>query len=78
MTHDPDLTDAGDRDRAELVGIVAQLRHAYAHLVNGRVVDLHAFAEGLLAPQIRRLERLAEGPAEDRLESTPGAAPGPR
>jgi hypothetical protein len=42
--------------------ISGHLRHAYGHLVNGRVTDLRSFADGLLAPQIRQLEALA-GPA---------------
>jgi hypothetical protein len=51
-------------DRVELERIAAELRHAYSHLVNGRVTDLRAFAEGLVAPQIRRIELLAGGPAD--------------
>lgn len=47
---------------AELIGIIAQLRHAYSLLVNGYVAERNhkMFAEGLIAPQIRRLEKLAE------------------
>lgn len=51
-------------DRVELERIAAELRHAYSHLVNGRVTDLRAFAEGLVAPQIRRIELLAGGPVD--------------
>jgi hypothetical protein len=69
-------------ERAELERIAAQLRHAYSHLVNGRVVDLHAFANGLIAPQIRRIEVLAGIPADAPVDGgeDPGeqAAPSPR
>jgi hypothetical protein len=37
---------------------IAQLRHAYTHLKCGRVVRQQEFADGLISPQIRRLERL--------------------
>ena len=37
---------------------IAQLRHAYSHLANGRVGDLTEFGRGLIAPQIRVLEAL--------------------
>lgn len=77
------MTTESDRieiDRVELERIAAQLRHAYSHLVNGRVIDLHAFADGLLAPQIRRLERLATGPTDEALDRhlDAAAAPAPR
>jgi hypothetical protein len=52
--------------RGALPYISAQLRHAYGHLVNGRATDLPRFADGLLAPQIKRLEALAHpAPAEE-------------
>jgi hypothetical protein len=35
---------------------LAQLRHAYAHLVAGRVTNQKEFADGLIAPAIRHLE----------------------
>lgn len=60
MTDHPETVEVA---RIELERIGAELRHAYSHLVNGRVIDLRAFAEGLLAPQIRRIELLAGGPA---------------
>jgi hypothetical protein len=41
--------------------IIAQLRHAYMHLVNDQARDLKQFAEGLIAPQIRQLEKIREG-----------------
>ena len=47
-----------DHDRAQLVAAIAQLRHAYTHLVAGKVADQPRFAKGLLGPQIERLERL--------------------
>lgn len=37
---------------------IVQLRHAYYHLKSDRVVNQEEFAEGLLAPIIRRLERI--------------------
>ncbi len=55
-------------ERVELERIAAELRHAYSHLVNGRVTDLSAFAEGLVAPQIRRIENLAGGPADANVD----------
>ncbi len=36
---------------------VAQLRHAYTHLVNGTVTNQKEFARGLLGPVIEKLER---------------------
>jgi hypothetical protein len=42
----------------ELDGVIAQLRHAYSHLVNCRVDTLDEFGRGLIAPQIRKLEKL--------------------
>ena len=38
--------------------IIAQLRHAYAHLKAGRVTNPQQFADGLIAPQIQALEGL--------------------
>ncbi len=38
--------------------VLAQLRHAYANLIERRVFDPVEFADGLIAPQIRRLEGL--------------------
>jgi hypothetical protein len=49
--------------------VVAQLRHAYAQLVGGQVRDHRAFADGLLAPQIRKLEQFQRAVA-----ATPGRA----
>ena len=42
---------------------LAQLRHAYTHLAAGTVVDQKQFADGLIAPAIRRLEEYID--AED-------------
>lgn len=44
----------------EIDRIIAQLRHAYRQLVAGAVVDQKQFADGLLGPQIKRLEALAK------------------
>jgi hypothetical protein len=41
---------------------LAQLRHAYAQLAAGEVVDQKAFADGLLAPAIKHLETKTEAP----------------
>ena len=43
---------------AELMLILAQLRHAYAQLKAGTVVKQPDFADGLIAPQIRKIEEL--------------------
>lgn len=37
---------------------VASLRHAYAQLAAGTVVDQKEFAEGLISPQIARIENV--------------------
>lgn len=37
---------------------VAQLRHAYAQLSAGAVVDQKEFADGLISPQITRIENV--------------------
>ena len=37
---------------------LAQLRHAYTHLAAERVVKQKMFADGLLGPEIARLERI--------------------
>ena len=54
--------DAADRfaqpgSTYELGIAIAQLRHAYKQIVNGEVNDWQSFANGLLGPQIERLER---------------------
>jgi hypothetical protein len=51
---------------AELPFIIAQLRHAYMQLAAGTVRDQKQFAEGLLAPEIRRLESIMEREAAFR------------
>jgi hypothetical protein len=43
---------------AELTGVVAQLRHAYMQLASGAVRDQQEFADGLIAPQIRCVEKI--------------------
>ncbi len=48
----------------ELEFVVAQLRHAYTQLKVGSVARQPEFADGLISPQIKRLERIiAEGNA---------------
>jgi hypothetical protein len=47
--------------QAEVRGVVAQLRHAYWHLVRGALGDQQAFADGLIGRSIQKLERLADG-----------------
>lgn len=56
-----------DKPRNELVleAVVAQLRHAYAQLKDGRAENWTQrrrmmFADGLIAPQIKRLEELMQ------------------
>lgn len=44
--------------RNEIRMALSQLRHAYAQLSAGVVKDQKQFADGLIAPQIRRLERV--------------------
>lgn len=39
---------------------LAQLRHAYSHLMAERVTDQRQFADGLIAPAIEYLETLAD------------------
>jgi hypothetical protein len=47
------------RNKRRLDGVIAQLRHAYMQLAAGTVRDQKRFADGLIAPQIRELERFA-------------------
>jgi len=49
---------ASEAVRKAISSVTAELRHAYTHLAAGRVVDQKSLADGLLAPQIRRLEKL--------------------
>jgi hypothetical protein len=42
----------------DLTLAVAQLRHAYAQLAAGTVVDQKKFADGLISPQIERIENM--------------------
>jgi hypothetical protein len=42
----------------ELTFAVASLRHAYIQLAANRVVDQQSFADGLIAPQIVRIEKV--------------------
>lgn len=50
------------RNRRELLLATAQLRHAYAQLAAGTVRDQKRFADGLIAPAIRKLEELLGEP----------------
>jgi len=50
--------------RMTLAGVTAELRHAYSHLASGSVVDQRGLAEGLLSPQIKRLEALSAGASD--------------
>jgi hypothetical protein len=43
---------------AELTGAVAQLRHAYAQLAAGGVINQKEFADGLISPQIATIEKV--------------------
>jgi hypothetical protein len=45
-------------EEAEIKVVLAQLRHAYDHLVNGTAKHPQQMANGLIGPQIARLERL--------------------
>lgn len=47
-----------DTERKEIEQIIAQLRHAYMHLNAERVTKQKVLADGLISPQIKRLERL--------------------
>jgi hypothetical protein len=42
----------------ELSFAAAQLRHAYMQLAAGTVVNQKEFAEGLISPQIERIEKV--------------------
>ena len=53
--------DAEQRAADGLAGVIAQLRHANMQLAAGAVKDQKQFADGLIAPQIRKLEKLAHG-----------------
>lgn len=50
--------DCPEDPQSVLKFAVAQLRHAYTHLKAGKVTEQKMFADGLLSPQIARLERL--------------------
>lgn len=43
----------------QLPYVLAQLRHAYAQLAAGAVKDQKQFADGLIAPQIKAIEKIA-------------------
>jgi hypothetical protein len=48
-----------EADRISLAHCLGQLRHAYLNLLHCKVNDQGKFADGLIAPQIRFLESLA-------------------
>jgi hypothetical protein len=50
---------------------LGQLRHAYGHLIAGRATNQAEFGRGLIAPEIRRLERIR---AEIAASGTSGSA----
>jgi hypothetical protein len=43
-----------------LRSVTGQLRHAYMHLNNVSVIDQKSFADGLISPQIKKLEDLTD------------------
>jgi hypothetical protein len=47
-----------EAERKELTYICGELRHLYENLVNGWVREPVRVANGLLSPQIKKLERL--------------------
>jgi len=51
----------------ELDRVIANLRHAYAQLASESVFKQKLFADGLIAPAIEELEKLAHHP--DRKEA---------
>ena len=51
---------------SEVAFAIAQLRHAYAQLAAGTVVDQASFARGLIGPAIAALERAADAEREVR------------
>lgn len=55
-----ELRAAQGRLITKLRAASGQLRHAYWLLQNTRVESQHTFAEGLIAPQIRRIEECAD------------------
>lgn len=46
-----------DSKHPDLKWALAQLRHAYSHLAAERVINQREFADGLIAPVIRFLEK---------------------
>lgn len=60
-------------DEDETRRVIAQLRHAYQQLHDGVVGNQLAFADGLIAPAIRMLERMVSGEAV-RLQGKLGPA----
>lgn len=49
------------RNKRNAETALAQLRHAYMQLAAGTVKDQKQFADGLIAPQIRALEKILSG-----------------
>ena len=41
---------------------LAQLRHLYSHMINGKIVDQQEAAKGLLGPAIECIEKHLEKP----------------
>jgi hypothetical protein len=53
-----------------LTSASAELRHAYVNLKSGAVRDAHQFADGLIAPQIVKLEEVVVALSQERACST--------
>lgn len=66
--HLASLTAAQERMTEDITRALAELRHAYVNLRDNRVSlrGQHEFADGLLAPQIRRLEKAVALSASSR------------
>lgn len=58
------------RNQRRLDGVIAQLRHAYMQLAAGTVRNQKQFADGLIAPQIRELERFVGHSSCPKTEKT--------
>jgi hypothetical protein len=54
-----------DTERKELTLICGNLRHLYENIVNGYLGNPKGLANGLLSPQIQKLEKLLNGPTGD-------------
>lgn len=50
-----------EKEKQEIEYIMANLRHLYENMINGRVNKPVELADGLLSPSIKRLEKLLNG-----------------